>query len=170
MGYFWQNLIVIVLTGLICAGSIFLGMFLSELKRKKLHNRSAEEKSFALSEKKRKSLVKAYFELRDNIIIFSNTLELVKKGDIKLVKRQLSMIKVDQALNLAKDIKLDKKEFEIIDELYLVRIIKNKIEFHIDIFLDKNINMLEFRAEIDKSIEELKMVENKMKDLFDNIG
>lgn len=170
MSYFWQYLIIIMVTGAVCAGSIYLGMYLSDMKKKMLNNRSDEEKAFASSEKKRKGLIKAYFELKDNIIVFSNTLELVKKGDIKLVKRQLSMIKVDQTMNLAKDIKLDKDEFEIIDELYMVRIIKNKIEFHINIVLDKKMNMLEFRAEIDESIEELKAVEKKMKVLFDSIG
>jgi hypothetical protein len=166
MDKIWIILITILSTATFTAGAIFLGTFLSEKKKDRLDLSLIRERGKKLQEIRRKNLGSAYFELKNNIFILYNIRELAKNRNFDLAAKLLEEIKVEHASNLSKKIRLNRAEFEVVDEMYLPELFKKKIEFNIGLCQENNTSYLEFRADIEKFIEKLKETGKKFKDVF----
>lgn len=169
MDLIWIILITILSTGLCTAGGIFLGIFLSSRKKDKLQIELMHEREKKLQDSKRRNLSSLYFELKDNIFILKDIKDLIKNKNFDLVPVLLEKIRVDQVFNLNRSIRLNKDEFEIIDELYSIKLFKNKIEFYIGLYNEKKVSLLEVRADVEKFIDKLEAIEKKFKDILTEI-
>lgn len=166
-----MNVIWIILTsalsaGACAAGGLYLGIFLSDRNKNRFKGKLVNERDNKLKEARIKSLGNTYFELKNNIFLLSDIQELIKNKNIAPAKDLLEEIRVEQVFNISKNIRMSRSEFEVVDELYLPRLFKNKIGFYINLYMENKLSLLELRAEVDRFMEELKITEKKFKDIF----
>lgn len=162
----WIILISVFSAGICTAAGVYLGIFLSERKKGKHRESVMQERDNRLEEARMKNLNDVYFELKDNIIILNDIRELIKNKKVDPAAGLLKRIKVERVFNLGRNIRMDRKGFEVMDRLYLSSLFKNKLGFFINLYLEDKLSLLELRAEVDKFIEELKTAEKEFKDIF----
>lgn len=162
----WIIIATSLLSGVCTAGGIYMGIFLSGRKKDRLHEKLSYEREKKLQDARRKNLHSAYFELKVNIFILSSIQELIRNKNFDQAVELLKGISVERACNLSKNIKLNRSEFDVVDELYLPRLFKSKISFQINLCMEDKLNLLELRADVEKFTVELMEIEKKFKDVF----
>lgn len=165
----WIILTTILSTGICTAGGIFFGLFLSNRKKDRMQEKLIYEKEKKIQRARRKNLNSVYFELKDNIFLLSNIQEFIKENNIGSAAELLEEIRIEQVFNLSRNIRLNRTEFELVDELYSSRLFKNKIGFFISLYTEDKLSLLELRAGVEKFLEKLKAIENKFKEVFIDI-
>lgn len=180
MNYFYIGLSVLIAILLSQAINIFLKLFISKIKNSKFANKFYKDEK-ANSEKKiicqndqliiqkNDFLIKAFFELRNNIAILEKIDEQLKYNKDKKILDNLKKISSINILNANKIPYLKKEEFKILDDMYSVIIFKTKLEFYYELYESGKINSLELREKIREYLENAKKIETNIKNIYYDI-
>jgi len=169
MLYLWIAIITFIST----AGGVFMGIIIHNYRLLKNQKKEDNQEQEARDMIKRQTFIEAYFELKENFGLLNNILKLIEEKKESQIGPYLDGITIEKAFGLAKNLKLDKLEFLIMDKLHTVMLSKNKIEFYRKLYDDKIVNHLEFRANLTDMIEDLKstikFIDSNYKEIFPDI-
>jgi len=150
-------------------GGFFLGIFISNYKKRKQAQNLESETGEREKLQKNQGFMEAFFELKENLAYLENISELIKEEKINKIGSQLKKIKISKVINLTKIQGLNRQEFELIDHLHSIIIARRKIEFYSNLYAGEKISLLEFRANVGSFIDNAKKTMDKVKLTYEDI-
>ncbi len=129
------------------------------------------EKLENIDKLKNEYFLKAFYELKNNIAVFEQINELIKHSkekDLSNIFKNLKKFSSNNIFETGKISNLSKKEFEILDSLYSVVILKSKSELYFELFKQSKITLLELRAKVREFIDYAKKIESDFKTYYCN--
>jgi len=169
-----------LLIGLITLAAYILGYILvflfSFLLRKTFKKKTKKEENIQKMietederSKKNNMLLKAFFELKDNISILETIYESIENGVTGNILLYLKKITVSKVIESSRLKHFSRDEFELLDKLYSVMISRTKLEFNYGLYKNGKVNLLELRAKARQYLEEAKEIRNDyMNKCFDS--